>query len=133
MATGAIAAGLETQPAVWHAGGVQIHMTLQTQKPGFPPDQQHLVDAAVGRVTSSTAFNFYGGVLEDIWPAFFNVALRAGFPAPLPQRGAVRSAMRIVAVRALHCAFGDAVVRGQRELRLDVAVTSVAQFRLRLN
>ena len=133
MATGAIAARLETQPAVRHVGGERIHMALQAQKPGFTADQQHLVDAAVRRVARRAAFDFHGGVLEDKRPAFFDVALRAGFPAALPQRGAVRSAMRIVAVRALHRAFGNAVVRGQRELRLDVAVASVAQFRLRLD
>src|ERR1700676_2433213 len=84
-------------------------------------------------MTRGATFDFYSGVLEHVWPALFDVALRAGFPAALPQRRAVRSAMRIVAVRTLHRSFGNAMVRGQRELRLDVAVASIAQFRLRLN
>lgn len=39
--------------------------------------------------------------------------------------------MGIVAVRTFHRAFGNAVMRGQRELRLDIAVALVAKLRLR--
>ena len=41
--------------------------------------------------------------------------------------------MRIVAVRTVQGAFGNAVMRGQRELSLDVSVALIAQLRLGLH
>ena len=84
-------------------------------------------------VTRRTAFDFHGGMLEDKRSAFLDVALRAGFPAALAERGPVRSAVGIVTVGTIHRAFRDTMMRRQSELRLNVAVTSIAQFRLRLD
>ena len=81
-------------------------------------------------VTGRTAFDFHRGVFEDKRSSLFDVALRAGLPAALPQRGPVGSAVRVMAVRAFHGAFGNAVMGGQRELGLNVAMASVAQVHL---
>ena len=87
----------------------------------------------MGCVAGCAALDFHRGVFKDKRPALFDVALRAGLPAALAQRSAVRSAMGVVAVRTFHRTFRNPMMRGQSELRLDIAVASVAQFRLRLN
>ena len=108
-------------------------MALQTQQALLAADQEHAIDASVRRVARRAAFHFYGRVLEDKGSTLLGVTLGAGFPAALAERGPVRSAVGIVAVSTIHRAFRNTMVRGQSELRLNVAVTSVAQFRLRLD
>ena len=80
----------------------------------------------MGCVAGCAALDFHRGVFEYKRPAFFNVALGAGFPAALAERSPVGRAMRIVTVRTFHRAFGNSMVGGQSELSLDVTVAPVA-------
>jgi NifU-like protein involved in Fe-S cluster formation len=127
MAARAIAPGLETQPAVRHVGGERIHVALQAQEPFLAANQQVPVHAAVRRMAGRTALHFYGRVLEHEWPALLDVALRAGFPARLSQRSAVRSAMWIVAVRALDRALIHTVFKRHGELSAYRGMAAVCQ------
>ena len=111
----------------------RIHVALQAQKPLLAAHQKHAVDASVRGVARNATFDFRGGMLENKRSAFFRVALNAGLRTVTNQFGAVGGAMRVVAVRTFHSAFGNAVMRGKRKLGLDITVTLVAEFRLRLH
>jgi len=126
----AIAARLKTQTSVRNVGGKWIHVALQTQQALLAADQKHTIDASVRRVARRTAFYLHGRMLEDKWPALLGVTLRASFPSALPKRGAIGSDMRVVAICTFHQAFRHAMMRRQRELRLDVTVASETELRL---
>jgi len=107
-------------------------VALQTQQALLAADQEHAIDASVRRVARRAAFHFYGRVLEDKGSTLLGVTLGAGFPAALSQCCAIGSAMRVVAISALHQAFRHAMMGRQRELCLDITVTAKTQLRLRL-
>src|SRR5690349_8621097 len=131
MTTRTIAAGLETQAPVRHVSRKRIDVALQTEKTLFAAHQQHPVHAPVRSVAGGTTFHLDGRVLKHKRPTLFSVTLRAGLPSALPQRRAVGSSVGIVAIRALHRAFRDTMMRRQGELRLYVPVAAEAQLRLR--
>jgi hypothetical protein len=83
MAARAIASRLETQPAMRHTRSERVHVTRQAQEAFLTSSQQHLVYAAMGRVTGDAPLHLYGGMLEDKRAALLDVALRAGFPSGL--------------------------------------------------
>ena len=130
VTAGAIAASLETQPPVWNVGCKWIDVALEAQQALLPARQKHSIHASVGRVARRAAFHLYGRVLEYKRPALLGMALGASLPSALSKRGAIGSAMRVVAIGTFHQAFRHAVMGRQRELRLNVAVASIAEFRL---
>ena len=98
--------------------------------PAFSPHQHEVIGAAVGIVADHAAFHPHGGVLINVGPAFFDVALDAGLPVGGVQAGAIDAAVRVMTVRTLHQALRHAVVHRQGELGLDVAMAGKAQIRL---
>ena len=131
MAACAIAPRLEAEAAVRHLE-CGLDVALQAEETLLPANQQHAVHASVRRVARGTSLDFDGGVLKDEWAALFDVALRAGLPSRLAQRRAIGIAVSVVAIRAFQRAFGNPMMRRQRELRLNVDVASIAQLGLRL-
>jgi hypothetical protein len=128
MAAHAFAAGLESQAAMRHGGlGMESGVALQAELAAFAAYQEHVIGAAMGVVAGDAAFDLHGGVLEDVRPALFDVALHAGFPTGIIEADEVFRAMRIVAVGTLHQSFGNAVMLGQSKLRLHGEVAGVAQ------
>ena len=119
---------LETHSAVGHIICDWIYVALQAQKALLTAYQQHAIDAAVRRVASDAAFDLRCRMFENKRSAFFHVALSASLRTVAHEFGAVGCAVRIVAVRAVHGAFGNAMVCGKGELRLDVSMASVTQF-----
>src|SRR5215467_4121075 len=85
------------------------------------------------RVAGLTAFDFDRRVLENEWPLFVGMAFDAGHIAArgIAQRFAHESAVLVVAIGALHAAFGDFMVERLGEGRLLVGVALIAHVRLR--
>ena len=79
-------------------------------------------------------------VLKKKWPAFVGMTVDARFFVGLgmldisrPRRvcpGGLKRSMWIVAIRAVHETFVDAVLERQGKLRAHVSVAAVAQIRL---
>ena len=84
------------------------------------------------RVTNSAALDFRGRVLEYKRPLFVGVALHArGIRASVePCLFQFESAVRVVAIAALHRAFQHLMMEGAVELRLGLVVTRHAELRL---
>jgi hypothetical protein len=102
VAAGTLAAGLKTQATVRSRSlSVEAGMTLQAELPALPPHQQHAIGAAVRIVADHAAFHSHRGVLINVGPAFFHVALDACLPVGGIQAGAIDAAVRVVAVRTL--------------------------------
>lgn len=90
------------------------------------------VDGTVGVVADSATFA-HGFVLENHRPRLFAMALRATFVVagqsqPTGRFGHV-SAMRIVALGAIHAAFDHSMTMGQVKVGLDLEVASEAGAR----
>ena len=84
------------------------------------------------RVTSRAPFSLQRRVLKGEWTLLISVTLnarsiRAGGEPRLLE---LESAMRIVAITALHCAFQNLVMERRTELRLHLAMTTQAKLRL---
>ena len=130
VAAGALTTGLKSQAAMRDRRlGVEAGVALEAEHPAFAPHQHEVIGAAVGIVTDHTAFHPHRRVLIDVGPAFFNVALDAGFPVGGVQAGTIDATVRVMAIRTLHQALGHPVVYRQGELRLDVAMAGEAQIR----
>src|SRR5665213_612971 len=84
-------------------------------------------------MAGDAAFDLRCGMFKYKRAALFNVALHARLRPIAHQRKPVGGTVRIVAVRTFERALGNAMMRGQRELRLDVAVALIAEFGLRLH
>lgn len=102
--------------------------------------QEAGVEAAMGEMAGRAAIDADGGVFKGEGAPFVNVALEAGLfvlqargdhagPGGHAPGGGV-GAVGVVAVRALHEAFVDAVFDGLGELGLDVGVALVAELGL---
>jgi hypothetical protein len=106
------------------------------------PLQQFRVGGTVRYVARVATFHTHTGMFENKGAALIRVALQTGLfvivrrseqtgRAASPPRGREAS-VRIVAIRALHDAFVDAVFDGHAELRANRLVTPVAKFTLLL-
>ena len=114
----------------WATLTVERGVALQAELPALTTHQEHAVGVAVRIVADHATLNSYRRMLEDVRPALLHVALDAGLPVRLVQAGPVQTAVRTVAVGALHQSFGDAVMDRQGKLGFDRAVTGVAGFGL---
>ena len=116
----------------WATLTVERGVALQAELPALTTHQEHAVGVAVRIVADHATLNSYRRMLEDVRPALLHVALDAGLPVRLVQAGPVQTAVRTVAVGALHQSFGDTVMDRQGKLGFDRAVTGVAGLRLGL-
>jgi len=133
VAANAFAARLKAQPGVRHLGLVmKTGVALETKLAPLAPNQQEIVGASVRVVACDAALDFDRRVLVNERAALFYVAIDARFETRLFQACRVQRAVRVVAIRALHQAFGNPMVLGKRELGLNGLVTGEAGFRLRL-
>src|ERR1700722_14416373 len=107
VASCASAVCLETHTAVGHIICDRVYVALQVEEALFGAYQQRAIDAAVRCVASDAALNLGCWMLENKWSAFFRVSLNASLGTVAHQFGAVGGAVRIVAVRAVHGAFGN--------------------------
>jgi len=71
-------------------------------------------------------------MLKNKRAAFLRMTIDASFPRRFAEHGLVVRAMRVVAIRAFHQSFWNAVVRRQSKLRLNRRMARVTQLRLRL-
>jgi hypothetical protein len=132
VAANAFSARLKSQPAVRNLRlRVKSGVALQAQLAAFAPHQKHAIGTSMRVMAGNASFDFYGRVLEYKRPALLHVALDAGFRSRIVQARHVSRAMRIVAVRTLHQTFRNAVVLGQRKLRLNGLMACEAQSRFR--
>lgn len=133
VAAHTFAAGLESQAAVRHLRlGMKSGVALQAELASLAPHEEHAVGTAVWVMAGHAAFHFYRGVFEDEWTALFHVAFHAGFRSRMVEAGGIFRAVRVVAVRTLDQALGNAMVLGQRELRLHRPVAGKARRGLSL-
>ena len=130
MATNAFTPRLKTKSAMRHVRRLGIHVALQAGETSLAPDQQHARHAAVWNVAGGATFHFHDRVLEKEWAALLDMTACTPFPIGLAQHRLVASAMRAVAVRTFHQAFGNAMMAWQRKLSGDDAVTGKTKFRL---
>src|SRR5215475_1729641 len=111
----------------------RIRVAFETEEFDDVARQQFRVGRAVRRMACLTAFNLDRGELVNEGPLFVSMAFDAAHIAArrIAQRLAHESAVLVVAVGALHPAFGDFVVErlGKRGFLIGVAL--VAHIRLR--
>ena len=131
MAARALTRSLEPQPPVRHASlTVESGVALETQQAALAPGQHEIVNAAVRRVAGDAACHPRGGMLEDVRPAFLDMAGDACLPVGLSKLEGVHRPVGSMAVRAFHKPFGNAVVHGQRERGLDRRVAGETKLGL---
>ncbi len=92
--------------------------------------QQPRILRAMRRMAGEATLALHRGMFVDKWSALFRVAL--GADGVLVSGGAqiavAETAVHIVAVVAIHCAFIHLVVEGHGELRLHVVVALEAEL-----
>src|ERR1035441_5907587 len=81
-------------------------------------------------VADHAAFHPQGGMLINVGPAFFDMALNACLPIGGIEARAIDASVRVMTIGTFQEALRHTVVHRQRELSLDVAVTAKAQIRL---
>lgn len=132
VAPRAIPGRLEAQAAVRRLDRVRTaRVASHAQRPDLARLQHHAVGGPVRVVTSNAPFDFDRSVLKHPGAALFCVASDAGFPVCPGEEPLIFRAMRIVTIGALHQPFGNTVMGGQREGRLDRGMAGEAQIRLR--
>ena len=84
------------------------------------------------RMARDASFGLHRRVLEYEWALFIAVAFKAHqvFRTRRAQLPCQESAVRVLAVRALHQAFVHAVMKGTGELLFLVKVAGIAKLRL---
>src|SRR5579864_967282 len=133
MTAGTLAARLKTQTAVRNSRFVmKSGVTLQAELPPFAPHQKHAIGAAVGIVTSRTTFHLHRSMLVNVRAALLLMTVHAALKIGPIQTGPIPRTVWIMAVGALHQAFGHPMVNWQRKLRLDSSVAVETQRRFRL-
>lgn len=115
-------------------------VAFQTKREDLGAPQEPGVHAAVGGVAGAAAIDANGGVFKDEGAAFVDVAFEAGFfvletvgeHAGAGHHAGVEGvgAVGVMAIRALHEAFVDAVLDGHGELGADVGMALVAEIGL---
>ncbi len=133
MTARTLATGLEAEPPMGNTGlSVKTGVALQAQLASFTPYQQHAVGTAMGIVASGAAFHLHRGMLVNVGPALFLMAIQAAVKSRPVQAGAVDGTMGIVAISALDQPFRNPMVHRQSELGLHGSVAVEAQCWLRL-
>ena len=116
-------------------GLVRVRMTLDAELCDSGPPEQPRIRGTVRFVTSRTALDLRGRVLEHEWSLLVRVTLYArlfgaGGEAHLLL---LESSMLIVTIRALHGAFEYAVMEGLQKLRSGLAMTGNTELWLGLH
>ena len=132
MTTNTLPKRREIQPAMGHIGCERINVALQAQKPALGPQDQMIFNGSVREMTCRAAFNADGRMFVHPWPALVGVAADADLEVYLPQLRSIQRPVGSMAIRALHVAFRDAVVVGQRKLSLHRTMAREAEIRLAL-
>ena len=132
--------GLDAVPLTPQVAGAI--MAFQAQRKYHRPRQHPGIGGAVRNVTGEAPIHADWGVLKNKRPAFVGMTVDARFFVGLgllhisrPRRvspGGLKRSVWIVAIRAVHETFVDAVLEGQGKLRAHVSVAAVAQIRLGL-
>lgn len=121
----------KTEPAMRDVGSVRVHMALQTHETSLPAYQQISIHTAVRRMAGGTTLRSNSSMLEHEGPTLFLMTGNTDLPVGSAQHRLIASAMGVVAIRALHEAFGDLVMGRQRKLAFDDVMAIEAQLRLR--
>ena len=117
-------------------------MAFQAHRKYNRPRQHPGIGGAVRNVAGEAPIHTNRGMLKNKRPAFVGMTVDARFfvglgllhmarPRRVSPRGLKRSVW-IVAIRAVHETFVDAVLEGHGKLRAHVSVAAVAQIRLGL-
>ena len=117
-------------------------VAFQAQRKYHRPRQHPGVGGAVRNVAGETAIHADRGMLENKRPALVGMTVDARFFVGLgmlhmarPRRvspGGLKRSVWIVAIRAVHETFVDAVLEGQGKLHAHISVAAVAEIRLGL-
>ena len=118
-------------------------MAFQAQRKYHRPRQHPGIGGAVRNVAGEAPIHADRGMLKYKRPAFVAMTVDARFFVGLgmlhiarPRRvspGGLKRSVWIVAIRAVHETFVNAVLEGQGKLRAHVSVAAVAQIRLGLD
>ena len=117
-------------------------MAFQAQHEYHWPSQHPGIGGAVRNVAGDAPIDADRGMLKNKRPAFVGMTVDTRFfvglrllhmarPRCVSPRG-LKGSVWIVAIRAVHETFVDAVLEGQGKLRAHVSVAAVAQIRLGL-
>ena len=117
-------------------------VAFQAQRKYHRPRQHPGIGGAVRNVAGEATIHADRGMFKNKRPAFVGMTVDARFFVGLrllhmarPRRvspGGLKRSVGIVAIRAVHETFVDAVLERQGELRSHVSVATVAQIRLGL-
>lgn len=133
MAASAFPAGLKAQAAVFNRRlVVNSSVALQAELPAFATNKEHVIRASVRVMACDASLHLHGRMLVHVRSRLIHMTCNAGFELWAIEVGTVLRTVRIVAVRAFHQAFGNPVMRRQRELSPDGRMARVTQLRLRL-
>src|SRR6185437_4337399 len=133
MTTRALAAGLETQPAMRYSRLIVVSgVALQTKLAAFAPHQQHAVGAAVRCVARGATFHLHRRVFINVRTTLLGMAVHATLKIRFIKAGVVLRSVRIVAVAALDQTLRHTMMHRQRKLRLHRSMAVKAQRRFRL-
>ena len=117
-------------------------VTFQAHRKYHRPRQHSGIGGAVRNVTGEASIHADRGMLKKKRPAFVGMTVDARFfvglgmlhiarPSRVSPRG-LKCSVWIVAIRAVHETFVDAVLERQGKLRAHVSVAAVAEIRLGL-
>src|SRR5262245_49612481 len=109
-----------------------IHVALQAQEAAFTAEQELSIDRPMRRVTARASLDLHCSVFKDKRTTLFRMAVDASFPCRFSQHWLIVRAVRVVAIRTLHQAFGNTMMSGQCKLGLHCRMTRKTQPRLRL-
>ena len=117
------------------AGVLNVAVAFKTELRDVVAFEQARVAGPMRAVASRAAFDLAGRVLENKRPLLVGVALEAGSVGAGGEPGllGLETAMRIVAIAALHGTLNDLVVEGLVELTLHLVVAGDAQLRVALD
>jgi len=133
MTARTLSTGLEAEPSMGNAGlSMETGVALQAQLASFTPHQKHAVGAAMGIVASRAALHLHRGVLVNVGPALFLMAIQAAVKSRPVQAVVIDGTMGIVAISALDHSFRNPMVHRESELGLHGPVTVEAECWLRL-
>ena len=115
-------------------------MTFQAHRKYHRPRQHSGIGGAVRNVAGEAPIRAYRGMLKKKRPAFVGMTVDARFFVGLGvlyiarsrcvSPGGLKRSVWIVAIRAVHETFVDAVLEGHGKLRAHVRVAAVAEIRL---
>ena len=115
-------------------------MTFQAHRKYHRPRQHPGIGGAVRNVAGEAPIHADRGMLKNKRPAFVGMTVDARFFVGLGMLhiartrrvspGGLKRSVWIVAIRAVHETFVDAVLEGHGKLRAHVRVAAVAQIRL---